>query len=305
MKRIESMNTRSAFVAIVGRPNVGKSSILNRLLGQKVAIVSPRPQTTRTRIMGVLTQEETQLVFTDTPGMHKPRTKLGDFMVHEIGDSIGGVDMAVLVVEEKGEIGPSEESLLEQIRKIDLPAVLVINKIDRLQDKTRLAEVIARLSGLYDFSAIVPVSAATGDGLDILRNELCQLAEPGPHFFPDDTLTDQPERTIASEVIRESALKLLTDEVPHGIAVDIESMKERADGGMIDLTATVYCEKESHKGIIIGKKGAMLKRIGTNARAELERVFDVKFNLQLWVKVREDWRNKDGLLRGFGFKKQD
>ncbi len=299
------METRSAFVAIVGRPNVGKSSILNRLLGQKVAIVSPRPQTTRTRIMGVLTQDETQLVFTDTPGMHKPRTKLGDFMVHEIGDSIGGVDMAVLVVEEKGEIGPSEESLIEQFRKIDLPAVLVINKIDRLQDKTRLAEVIARLSGLYDFSAIVPVSAATGDGLDILRRELCELAEPGPHFFPDDTLTDQPERTIASEIVRESALKLLTDEVPHGIAVDIESMKERPSGDMIDLTATVYCEKESHKGIIIGKRGAMLKRIGTNARTELERVFDVKFNLQLWVKVREDWRNKDGLLKGFGFKPQD
>ncbi len=299
------MNTRSAFVAIVGRPNVGKSSILNRLLGQKVAIVSPRPQTTRTRIMGVLTQDETQLVFTDTPGMHKPRTKLGDFMVHEIGDSIGGVDMAVLVVEEKGDIGPSEESLLEQIRKIDLPAVLVINKIDRLSDKTKLAEVIARLSGLYDFSAIVPVSAATGDGLDILRSELCGLAEPGPHFFPDDTLTDQPERTIASEIIRESALKLLTDEVPHGIAVDIESMKERPKGDMIDLTATVYCEKESHKGIIIGKQGAMLKRIGTSARGELERVFDVKFNLQLWVKVRDDWRNRDGLLRSFGFKAQD
>ena len=299
------MNTRSAFVAIVGRPNVGKSSILNRLLGQKVAIVSPRPQTTRTRIMGVLTQDETQLVFTDTPGMHKPRTKLGDFMVHEIGDSIGGVDMAVLVVEEKGEIGPSEESLLEQIRKIDLPAVLVINKIDRLSDKTKLAEVIARLSGLYDFSAIVPVSAATGDGLDILRSELCELAEPGPHFFPDDTLTDQPERTIASEIIRESALKLLTDEVPHGIAVDIESMKERPKGDMIDLTATVYCEKESHKGIIIGKQGAMLKRIGTSARGELERVFEVKFNLQLWVKVRDDWRNRDGLLKSFGFKAQD
>ncbi len=299
------MNTRSAFVAIVGRPNVGKSSILNRLLGQKVAIVSPRPQTTRTRIMGVLTQDDTQLVFTDTPGMHKPRTKLGDFMVGEIGDSIGGVDMAMLVVEEKGDIGPSEEALLEQIRRLDLPTVLVINKIDRLSDKTKLAEVIARLSGLYDFSAIVPVSAVDGDGLESLRSELCGLAEPGPHFFPDDTLTDQPERVIASEIVRESALKLLTDEVPHGIAVDIESMKERPDGTMIDLTATVYCEKDSHKGIIIGKQGSMLKRIGSNARTELERVFGVRFNLQLWVKVREDWRNKDGLLRGFGFKKQD
>ncbi len=299
------MDTRSAFVAIVGRPNVGKSSILNRLLGQKVAIVSPRPQTTRTRIMGVLTENDTQLVFTDTPGMHKPRTKLGDFMVKEIDDSIGGVDMAVLVVEEKGDIGPSENALLEQIKKLDLPTVLVINKIDRLADKTALAEVIGRLSGLYDFSAIVPVSAVTSDGIDILRDELCGLAEPGPFFFPDDTLTDQPERTIAAEIVRESALKLLTDEVPHGIAVDIESMKERPEGDMIDLTATVYCEKESHKGIIIGKKGAMLKRIGTSARSELERVFDARFNLQLWVKVREGWRDKEGLLRGFGFKHQD
>lgn len=299
------MDTRSAFVAIVGRPNVGKSSILNRLLGQKVAIVSPRPQTTRTRIMGVLTEGETQLVFTDTPGMHKPRTKLGDFMVREIDDSIGGVDLAVFVVEEKGEIGASENALLEQFRKIDLPAVLVINKIDRMADKANVAEVIARVSELYDFSAVIPVSAATGDGMDILRDELCRLAEPGPHFFPDDTLTDQPERVIASEIVRESALKLLTDEVPHGIAVDIESMKERENGEMIDLTATIYCEKESHKGIIIGKKGAMLKKIGSNARTELERVFDTRFNLQLWVKVRDDWRNKDGLLRSFGFKSQD
>lgn len=298
-------NTKSAFVAIVGRPNVGKSSILNALLGQKVAIVSPRPQTTRTRIMGVLTESETQLVFTDTPGMHKPKTRLGEFMVREINESVGGVDFCVFTVEEKGELNPAETALIEQLRSQHIPAVLAINKIDRLHDKAQLAERIAYLNELYDFEAIVPVSASTGEGLDELKSELCALAEPGPHFFPDDTLTDQPERVIAAEIIREAMLRLLTDEVPHGIAVDIEKMREREKGDIMDIEATVYCEKDSHKGIIIGKKGAMLKRIGTNARIELERVFDIKINLNLWVKVREDWRNSEGSLRSFGFRPQE
>ncbi len=298
-------NTRSGFVAIVGRPNVGKSSILNRLLGQKVAIVSPRPQTTRTRIMGVLTEDDVQLVFTDTPGMHKPKTKLGNFMVEEIDSSIGGVDMCVLVVEEKGEITEAEKKLIEDIKQYDLPAILVINKIDRLKNKELIAERIAELMSLYEFEAIVPVSASTGDGMDALKRELMSLSEPGPHFFPDDTLTDQPERVIASEIVRESALGLLSEEVPHGIAVDIESMKEKDDRSLIEITATIYCEKDSHKGIIIGKKGDMLKRIGTRARHELERVFDTHIGLKLWVKVREDWRNKDGLLRSFGFRHTD
>lgn len=298
-------NTKSAFVAIVGRPNVGKSSILNALLGQKVAIVSPRPQTTRTRIMGVLTESETQIVFTDTPGMHKPRTRLGEFMVREINESVGGVDMCVFVVEEKGELQPAELELIKQFKEQDMPVILAINKIDRLREKTQLAERIAQLSDMYSFEAVVPVSAADGEGLDALKKELCELAEEGPHFFPDDTLTDQPERVIAAEIIREAMLKLLTDEVPHGIAVDIEKMREREKGDIMDIEATVYCEKDSHKGIIIGKKGAMLKRIGTNARLELERVFAIRVNLNLWVKVREDWRNSEGSLRSFGFRQQD
>ncbi len=298
-------NTKSAFVAIVGRPNVGKSSILNALLGQKVAIVSPRPQTTRTRIMGVLTENETQLVFTDTPGMHKPRTRLGEFMVREINESVGGVDFCVFAVEEKGELNPAEMGLIEQFKAQDMPVILAINKIDRLRDKSQLAERIAYLNELYEFEAIVPVSAVSSEGLDALKGELCRLAEPGPHFFPDDTLTDQPERVIAAEIIREAMLKLLTDEVPHGIAVDIERMREREKGDIMDIEATVYCERDSHKGIIIGKKGAMLKRIGTNARMELERVFDIKINLNLWVKVREDWRNSEGSLRSFGFRSQE
>ncbi len=297
--------TKSAFVAIVGRPNVGKSSILNALLGQKVAIVSPRPQTTRTRIMGVLTEKDTQLVFTDTPGMHKPKTRLGEFMVREINESVGGVDFCVLTVEEKGELNPAELALIDQLRTQHIPAVLAINKIDRLHDKAQLAERIAYLNGMYDFEAIVPVSAATGEGLEALKSELCALSQPGPHFFPDDTLTDQPERVIAAEIIREAMLRLLTDEVPHGIAVDIEKMRERESGEIMDIEATVYCEKDSHKGIVIGKKGAMLKRIGTNARLELERVFDIKTNLKLWVKVREDWRNSEGSLRSFGFRPQE
>lgn len=301
----DQSGTKSAFVAIVGKPNVGKSSILNALLGQKVAIVSPRPQTTRTRIMGVLTENDVQLVFTDTPGMHKPKTRLGEFMVREINESVGGVDYCVLVVEEKGELTAAETGLIRQFEEQRLPAILVINKIDRMRDKAQLAERIAEISALYEFDAVVPVSAVDGEGLDALKKELCNLAEPGPHFFPDDTLTDQPERVIASEIIREAMLKLLTDEVPHGIAVDIEKMREREKGGIIDIEATVYCEKESHKGIIIGKQGSMLKKIGTNARLELERVFDIKINLNLWVKVRDDWRNKEGSLRSFGFRPQE
>ncbi len=299
------INTKSAFVAIVGKPNVGKSSILNALLGQKVAIVSPRPQTTRTRIMGVLTEDNIQLVFTDTPGMHKPKTRLGEFMVREINESVGGVDFCVLVVEEKGELTGAETALIEQLKEQRLPAVLVINKVDKLKEKSVLAERIAALSELYDFEAVVPVSALRREGLDELKAELVRLAEPGPFFFPEDTLTDQPERVIASEIIREAALKLLSDEVPHGIAVDIEKMREREKGDILDIDATVYCERDGHKGIIIGKQGAMLKKIGSNARLELERVFDIKVNLSLWVKVREDWRNKEGSLRSFGFRKQD
>lgn len=299
------METKTAFVAIVGCPNVGKSSLLNRMLGQKVAIVSAKPQTTRTRIMGVLTQGETQLVFTDTPGYHRPKNKLGEKMVKAVIDGIDGVDAALLVVEPEkdGEdaLRPAEEELLKKIRREHIPCVLVINKIDTVAEKENLAVRIAELMQLHDFAAVVPTSAVKGDGVDEVLEELTRLAQESPHFFPDDALTDQPERVIAAEIIREKMLRLLEREVPHGIAVSIEQMREREDGsGIVDIDATIYCEKESHKGIVIGKKGAMLKKISTYAREDMEKFFDCHINLQCWVKVREGWRDREGLIHNFG-----
>lgn len=291
---------KTAFIAIVGRPNVGKSSILNRLLGQKVAIVSSRPQTTRTKIMGVLTEGDVQLVFTDTPGFHKPKTKLGEKMIQAVDDSIGGVDSCLFVTEARGEIRPTELELLEKLRGEKIPVVLAINKIDMLADKQELMGRITELTQLLDFHAVVPVSARDGDGLDALKGELTGLAEESEFFFPEDTLTDQPERVLASEMIREKLLHRLNEEIPHGIAVSIEKMREREDKPILDIEAVIYCERESHKGIIIGKKGAMLKEVSTNARHELERFFDCKVNLQCWVKVKEDWRNREGLIHNFG-----
>lgn len=304
MEKNRESNTKSAFVAIVGKPNVGKSSILNRLLGEKIAIVSAKPQTTRSKIMGVMNageNGETQLVFTDTPGMHKPKNKLGDYMVKTIVDSIGDVDMCLMVVEESGKLHDAELELIERLKKLHMPAVLAVNKIDRLSDKSQLLARIAQFSELYDFAAIIPVSANTGEGLEELVAKLCDMAEEGPHFFDEDTLTDQPERVIAAEIIREKMLRLLSDEVPHGTAVEIEKMREREDGSLMDIEATIYCEKESHKGIIIGKGGAMLKKIGTYARTDLEKFLETKVNLKLWVKVTPDWRNKAGGLRRFGY----
>lgn len=292
--------TKTAFIAIVGKPNVGKSSILNRLLGQKIAIVSDKPQTTRTRIMGVLTKDETQLVFTDTPGFHKPKTKLGEKMVKAVGDSISGVDACLFVVEPYGELKDSENELIEKFRKEKMPVILAINKIDTVEDKTMLIERIAELTRLFDFTAVVPVSAIKNDGIDELCGELCNLAFPSEHFFPDDTLTDQPERVLASEIIREKMLRLLDKEIPHGVAVSIEKMRERSDKNLMDVEATIYCEKESHKGIIIGKKGSCLKRISTYARQDMEKFFGCPINLQCWVKVKEDWRNREGLIHNFG-----
>ncbi len=296
--------TKSAFVAIVGKPNVGKSSLLNRLLGEKIAIVSAKPQTTRSKIMGVMNAGEygeTQLVFTDTPGMHKPKNKLGDYMVKTIVDSIGDVDLCLMVVEESGKLHEAELELIEKCKKLDMPVVLAINKIDRLSDKTKLLERISQFSELYDFAGIIPISAQESEGVEQLIEKLCEMAEEGPHFFDDDTLTDQPERVIASEIIREKMLRLLSDEVPHGTAVEIEKMREREGGGMMDIEAIIYCEKESHKGIIIGKGGAMLKKIGSYAREDLEKFLEIKINLKLWVKVTPDWRNKAGGLRRFGY----
>ena len=291
---------KTAFIAIVGRPNVGKSSILNRILGQKVAIVSSRPQTTRTKIMGVLTEDDVQLVFTDTPGFHKPKTKLGEKMIKAVDDSIGGVDSCLFVTEARGEIRPTELELLQKLKSEKIPVVLAINKIDMVADKQELMGRILELTKLLDFDAVVPVSARDGDGMDALKDELVKLAAPSEFFFPEDTLTDQPERVLAAEMIREKLLHRLNEEIPHGIAVAIEKMREREDKPILDIEAIIYCERESHKGIVIGKKGAMLKEISTNARHELENFFECKVNLQCWVKVKEDWRNREGLIHNFG-----
>ena len=298
---------KSAFIAIVGRPNVGKSSLLNALLGEKVAIVSPRPQTTRTRITGVLTEGATQLVFIDTPGLHKAHNSLGEYMVRQINNSVTDVDLAVLVIDAASEHGialtKAELELIEDFKKQNLPAVAVLNKIDLISNKDLIIPRMAVLSATYPFQQIVPLSAKTGDGVELLKGLLKDAAIEGPHFFADDTLTDQPERVICAEIIREKALGFLSEEIPHGIAITIESMKEREnrDGPITDIEATIYCEKTSHKGIIIGKGGAMLKKIATCAREDMEAFLNCKVNLQTWVKVKEDWRNEQRFLRNFGF----
>lgn len=297
------MNEKSAFIAIVGRPNVGKSSILNRLLGTKLAIVSNKPQTTRTRIMGVWTEGETQLVFIDTPGLIKPKNSLGDCMVKSVTSSVADVDACLLVVEANTKISKADEELVHRFKDLGVPALLAINKIDLLQDKSVLMEQIAKLSALYDFEAVVPVSAQDGNGMDALREELIALAEPGGHFFSEDTLTDQPERVIASEIVREKILRFTDKEIPHGVAVVTESMRDL--GNLTEIDATIYCERATHKGIIIGKGGAMLKKIGSKAREDMERFFGCKINLRLWVKVKEDWRQRPQILTKLGFNEHD
>lgn len=293
-------NDKSAFIAIVGRPNVGKSSILNRLLGTKIAIVSSKPQTTRNRITGVLTEGEYQLVFFDTPGMHKPKNSLGKYMVRSVNESVEGVDCCMLVVEADKSPVQTELDFIDKFKALGMPAILVINKIDMIKDKEILMKQILEYSKLYDFEAIVPVSASDGNGMNELLEELKKQASEGGHFFEDDTLTDQPERVIASEIIREKILRLCNAEIPHGTAVVIEKMKTR-DNGILDIDATIFCEKESHKRILIGKNGAMLKKISTFARQDMERFFDCKVFLQVWIKVKEDWRNRAQLLQNFGF----
>lgn len=300
-----NFNDKSAFIAIIGRPNVGKSSILNKLLGQKVAIVSSKPQTTRTRIMGVLTEGKDQLVFLDTPGMHKPKNSLGDYMVRSINESVAGVDACLLVTEAGQEIRENERMLIEKVKKLDLPCVLAINKTDTINDKEVILEQIIKYSKEMDFDAIVPVSAETGSKLDELKKELKKFTSEGGHFFPDDTLTDQPEKVLAAEMIREKILRLTEKEIPHGTAVVIERMKMRDDKNLMDIDATIYCERDTHKGILIGKKGAMLKKISTYARQDMENFFGCKVNLKTWIKVKEDWRNKENLMRSFGFDSND
>lgn len=292
--------TKTAFVAIVGCPNVGKSSLLNKMLGQKVAIVTQKPQTTRTKIMGVLTLGETQLVFTDTPGYHRPKTKLGEKMIKAVGDGIAGVDACLFVTEPEGEIREAELELLKRLKAEKAPVVLAINKIDTVKQKEKIMEKILAFSSIYEFEAVIPVSALKEENIDTLIDELKKLSYESVHFFPDDTLTDQPERVLAGEIIREKMLLLLDKEVPHGVAVSIEKMRERTSGDIMDVEAIIYCERESHKGIIIGKKGDMLKKISTRARTDMENFFQCKINLQCWVKVKEGWRNREGLIHNFG-----
>lgn len=293
-------NDKSAFVAIVGRPNVGKSSILNRLLGQKIAIVSSKPQTTRNRITGVLTNGEYQLVFFDTPGMHKPKNSLGKYMVRSVNESVGGVDCCMLVVEAGKEPTNTELALIEKFKSLEMPAILAINKIDMLKEKDTLMKQILDYTKLYNFDAVVPVSAQDGSGMNELLDELKKQSNEGGHYFDDDTLTDQPERVIVAEIIREKILRLCDKEIPHGTAVVIEKMKTR-NNGILDIDATIFCERDTHKRIIIGKNGAMLKKISTFARQDIENFFDCKVFLQTWVKVKEDWRNRAQILQNFGF----
>ena len=287
-------------ITIAGRPNVGKSTLTNALVGEKIAIVSNKPQTTRTKIMGVLTEGDTQLVFTDTPGFHRPRTKLGEKMVQAVSDSVSGVDACLFVVEPEGELRPAELELIEKFKKLKMPVILAINKVDTLPDKEVLMARILEISKTYDFEAVVPVSALRGINMDELLSEMKKLAEESVFFFPEDTLTDQPERVIAAEIIREKLLRNLDREIPHGVAVSIEKMREREDSDIMDIEAVIYCEKDSHKGIIIGKNGAMLKRISTRAREDMEKFFQCHINLRCWVKVKEGWRNREGLIHNFG-----
>lgn len=296
------METKSSFIAIVGRPNVGKSSLLNSLVGEKVAIVSNKPQTTRTKITGVLTLEDTQLIFLDTPGMHTPHTKLSEYMVRQIQEGMGDVDIVLLITEPDAVITETERQLAESIKQKKQPAFLVFNKIDTLRKKDLLLPKIDEFSKLCPFQQVIPVSAVTGEGLGDLVAGLKATAKPGPFFFDPDSYTDQTERVIVAEIIREKLLNNLQDELPHGTAVEIESMKMRPDKNLMDIDALIYCEKDSHKGMIIGKQGAMLKKISSQSREEIEHFLDTPVFLQVWVKVKNDWRNKEGSMRQMGFK---
>ena len=294
------MSTKTAMITIAGRPNVGKSTLTNYLVGEKIAIVSNKPQTTRNRICGIVTKGETQFVFVDTPGFHKPRTKLGDYMVNVTRDSIADVDMTILLVEPIASVGQQEQALIEQLQGRKCPVVLVINKIDTVE-KESLLEIISVYSQAYQFHAIIPISAKTGDGVDDLLAECEKYAVDSPFLFPEDITTDQPERQVMAEIIREKLLWTLDREVPHGTAVEITKFSER-DNGIVDIDATIFCEKASHKGIIIGKRGDMLKKISSMARADCERFMGTKVFLTTWVKVKENWRDSDFLVKNFGYR---
>ena len=292
---------KTIFAAIVGRPNTGKSTLLNAILGQKVAIVSAKPQTTRTRITGILTKDETQFVFLDTPGIHKPQDKLGSYMVREANGAIGDVDAVLLVVESGNRVGEVEKTIMKKVDE-DTPIILVINKTD-VSNATQVAETIMRFSAEREFDAVVPISAKNNEGMEHIIAELGKFANESPWFFPDDIVTDQPERAIAAEIIREKMLRLLAEEIPHGVAVVIESFKESSK--IIKIRAEIFCEKDSHKPIIIGKRGDMLKKIGSMAREDMENIFGIQVFLDLWVKVKENWREQNAAIANFGFKDQE
>ena len=292
--------TKTGVFSVVGRPNVGKSTLMNALCGTKIAIVSDKPQTTRTRITGVLTKGEYQMVFLDTPGLHKPKNRLGDFMVKVVNETVADVDTVLLLVEPVARIGIPEQMLIDKIKQFDMPAILVINKIDTVEKET-LLEVMAMYAEACDFLAVIPLSAKNGDGVELLENVLREQCFESPALFPEDMVSDQPERQIVAEIVREKLLTLLDKEVPHGTAIEIEKFSERADSDVLDIGAVIYCERKSHKGIIIGKNGAMLKKVGAMARADIEEMLGCRVYLQLWVKVKEGWRDSVGLIRNFGY----
>ena len=293
---------KTAMITIAGRPNVGKSTLTNALVGEKIAIVSPKPQTTRTRICGVVNQGDTQFVLLDTPGFHKARTRLGDYMVKVVRESVADVDGVCLLVEPIAKAGAPELALIDRVKEEHLPAVLVINKIDTVE-KAQLLEVMAAYSAVHAFDAIIPVSAQRKEGLDVLMAQLAQYAQPGPQLFPDGMTTDQPEKQVVAEIVREKLLRNLDKEVPHGTAIEVTKFSER-DSGVIDLDVTIYCEKASHKGIIIGKNGAMLKKIASHAREDIERFMGTKVYMETWVKVKENWRDNVNYIRSFGYDEQ-
>ncbi len=298
------MDKKTGFVALIGRPNVGKSTLMNRLIGQKIAITSNKPQTTRNRIQTVYTDERGQIIFLDTPGIHKAKNKLGEYMVNIAQKTLEDVDVVLWLVEPSTYIGAGEKHIIEQLKKCRKPVILVINKVDTIE-KTEVIKFIDTYRKEMEFSEIIPVSALKGVNTDDLTESIFKYLPYGPMFYDEDTVTDQPMRQIVAELIREKALRCLSDEIPHGIAVTIEVMKEREDFSMWDIEATIVCERDSHKGIIIGKGGAMLKKIGSAARFEIERMMEQKINLKLWVKVRKEWRDSELMMKNFGYRKED
>ena len=297
---------KSGFVTIIGRPNVGKSTLMNHLIGQKIAITSNKPQTTRNRIQTVLTDEARgQIIFLDTPGIHKAKNKLGEYMVNVAEHTLQDVDVILWLVEPTDYIGAGEQHIIQKLKSVTTPVILVINKLDTLSDKDEMLKYIDVYRKVYDFAEIIPASALRGENTDTVVDMIFKYLPYGPMFYDEDTITDQPERQIVAEMIREKALHALNEEIPHGIAVTIEQMKQRKGKPIMDIDATIICEKDSHKGIIIGKQGAMLKKIGSNARYEIEHLLDEKVNLKLWVKVKKDWRDSDYLLKNFGYRDEE